>query len=205
MDLPPGCIIEGTKFVKCPQDFAGDFTIPVGIERVGVASFYFCKSLTGVHIPDGVNEIGWNAFRGCVSLTSVHIPDGCTRIGTSAFNSCDNLTSVRIPDGVTSIDSYAFGDCPALSSVHIPESVTVIAGCAFQGCDSLSVAIIPKTCDVAEDAFPASCKIFKGLAEYRTYLAKKLADERAGDGVEIVGMHTPQFDPPLDGSSGRDI
>jgi len=70
----------------------------------------------------------------------------------------------------------------------------------------LEYAIVPKTCHVAANAFPESCRTFNSLAEYRIHLAKKIAEDRAADGVEIVGMHAPDLEDGIEvGSGGRII
>jgi len=160
MDIPPGCVIEGTTFGHCPHRITGEFAIP-----------------------DGVTDIGHLAFASCAFLTSIHIPESVTKIDDSAFSACHSLASINIPEGVTEIGKWA-----------------------FSGCNKLTCLIIPKACSVAEHAFPPSCKIFKGsVAEYREHLVKNLVEERAGDGVDIVGMLAPTALNTVDSRCGRDI
>jgi len=96
-----------------------------------------------------------------------------------------------VPDGITRIGRGAFRGCSSLSSVHIPDSVGRIARDAFVECDQLAYALVPKACIIEADAFPESCEIFNDISEFRAQLAKTIADDRAHDGVEIVGMQQP--------------
>jgi len=143
-----------------------------------------CPKGIEVHfdVPDGVKEIGRESFAGCASLASIHIPEGCTHIGDWAFWACKALTNVRMPDSCEEIGTEAFGRC-----------------------ENLRAALVPETCNVGVYAFPDSCRIFDNIADYRRHLAGNLAEERASDGVEIVGMHAPQPEPSVDYRGGRDI
>ena len=182
MNLPPECKIEGTTFGHCPRGFASDFPIP-----------------------DGVTIIDTCAFFGCAKMSGVHIPDSVTRIGKFAFSGCTSLKDIQIPEGVTEIDDGAFEACRQITAVHIPNSVRRIGDEAFWECRKMAYAIVPETCSVGVDAFPPSCQIFNDISGYRTYLAQNLAEERAGDGVDVVGMHVPTEPISVDSRGGRDI
>jgi len=53
MNIPPGCDVTKTTFVRCPKNFLGAFAIPDGITRIADQAFEECEALASVHIPDG--------------------------------------------------------------------------------------------------------------------------------------------------------
>jgi len=175
-------LIEDGAILHCPDDFPGEFILPDGCTAIGRWAFHQCSVLTGIHIPDSVTTIDDRSFHGCSSLASVCIPD---RVGI--------------------IQSGTFAQCTSLSTVRIPAGCKTIEAGAFENCKSLSHVIVPEGCDVCKGAFPATCQIFRSAAEYRLHLAKEMAEEMVGDGVDIVGMHAPQIEQTVDSSGGRDI
>jgi len=182
MDVPPGCRIEGTTFERCPTNFVGEITVPEGIKTIGWRACWNCRDITVARLPNGVTEIGDEAFCNCASLTDINIPDGVIRVGSGTFAECSELTNIHIPPSVTTVDGGAFADC-----------------------EKLAYAIVPRGCTVSDTAFPPACKIFNSIFDYRAQLARKLANEMDGDGVDIVGMHSPLPEPSVDSRSGRDI
>ena len=121
---------------------ASSFTIPYGVESIGVCAFAFCANLTEILIPNSVTSIGNYAFYNCKILTEILIPDSVTSIGNSAFSGCSSLTEIVIPDGVTGIGSNAFAYCKTLTEIVIPDRVTSIGYSAFSGCSSLASVVI---------------------------------------------------------------
>ncbi|MDY4513050.1 MAG: leucine-rich repeat domain-containing protein [Paludibacteraceae bacterium] len=121
------------KFVCCPENYKGHYTIQEGVTSIGEEAFYCCFGLTSVTIPNSVTSIGKEAFYLCRRLTSVTIPNSVTSIGKEAFYRCRRLTSVTIPNSVTSIGNGAFEFCSGLTSVTIGNSVTSIGAFAFHG------------------------------------------------------------------------
>ena len=132
--------------------------IPDSVTSIGERAFFYCRSLTSIHIPDSVTSIGEEAFWGCKSLASLHIPDSVTSIGASAFSGCGSLTSIHIPDSVTSIGEGAFRGCESLTSIHISDSMTSIGDSAFYGCRSLTSIHIPDSVTSIGDSAFADCE-----------------------------------------------
>jgi len=205
MEIPPGCAIDGTTFARCDRSCTGEFSVPDGITAIDSWAFHRCSDLINIHLPASVTGIEVGAFSNCSSLASITIPNSVNTLGYWAFELCSSLASVNIPDGVRTIEAAVFRGCSSLTGVVIPSSVASIGASAFSGCTRMEYAIVPKSCDVAENAFPSSCKIFTDLAEYQIHLAKEIVAERAVDGVDIVGMHTPQQEPVVDSRCGRCI
>ena len=95
------------KFVRCPKNYKGHYTIQEGVTSIGEEAFYCCFGLTSVTIPNSVTSIGGAAFAGCSGLTSVTIPNSVTSIGNYAFNGCRYLKDVTISNHCH-IDAYSF-------------------------------------------------------------------------------------------------
>eukprot|EP00980_Cylindrotheca_fusiformis_P023705 scaffold10821_cov68-Cylindrotheca_fusiformis.AAC.1 len=62
-----------------------------GLERIGVAAFHSCESLTEVRIPSTVRVIDDDAFQSCSSLAKLILNEGLERIGSGSFCHCDSL------------------------------------------------------------------------------------------------------------------
>ncbi len=103
------------KLIHYPDTYQDDsYTIPEGIQIIGVGAIANSRSLTSIYIPDSVTFIGDSVFANCDALTSFTIPDSVTCLGDRVFASCDALTSITLPDSITSIGDEAFCNCPNL-------------------------------------------------------------------------------------------
>ncbi len=91
---------RGKTLVKCP-------------EKIGKTRYV---------VPDGVEKIDVAAFRRCGTLTSLVISNGVKTIEPEAFHYCAALTSIVISESVEAIDRYAFSYCPALQSIDVAEN-----------------------------------------------------------------------------------
>eukprot|EP00980_Cylindrotheca_fusiformis_P015767 scaffold4571_cov72-Cylindrotheca_fusiformis.AAC.2 len=110
-----------------------------GLERIGVAAFHSCESLTEVRIPSTVRVIDDDAFQSCSSLAKLIINEGLERIG-----------KVDIPSTVEGIDGWAFEYCIRLARPVLNEGVERIGRNAFCCCDSLTEVEIPSTVKVID-------------------------------------------------------
>ncbi len=96
------------------------------------------KTQKSYTIPDGVQTIGISAFEGCNNLSEIIIPISVQNIGDHAFRSCTNLVSITISDGVQTIGSFVFRDCTNLETVTIGKNVKVMGNYVFDNCTSLT-------------------------------------------------------------------
>ena len=125
-DHPALAVVDGALISKsdktlvcCPCASArSEYTVPQGIEVIGLSAFDGCSSLASVTLPDSVTFIGDLAFQSCSGLTSIALPDGITRIGFGTFSGCSHLSSIVLPDSVTDIGMYAFAYCDNLADVY---------------------------------------------------------------------------------------
>ena len=141
------------KFVRCPENYKGHYTIQEGVTSIGEEAFYKCSGLTSITIPNSVTIIGEDAFRGCSGLTSIIVEsgnttydsrNGCNAIIETATNTLVvGCQSTIIPNSVTSIGDGAFEGCSGLTSVTIGNSVTSIGEDAFDECDALQTIFVP--------------------------------------------------------------
>ena len=116
----------GATLIACPNGRTGSYSIPEGVETIGIEGFARCTKLTDVEFPESLTQIETQGFFNCVKLTDLELPKNLASIGVAAFAYCYDLTSVQFPEGLTLIDGEAFLDCPNLLSVTIPSGVTNI-------------------------------------------------------------------------------
>lgn len=114
-----------------------EFSVPLGVERIGDSVFHGCANLVSISLPDSVSAIGTAAFNGCTGLKEISIPSKVKIIGDSAFMSCSSLKSISLSEGLEMIEGSAFYRCASLTSILLPESVTSIGGWAFRDCSNL--------------------------------------------------------------------
>ena len=142
--LPQGLEkIEIYSFYECSK-LTGELVIPKSVTSIGSGAFYKCSGLTGkLELPEGLTSIGTHIFYGCSGFKGeLVIPEGLTCISQSAFHDCSGLTSLKIPESVTEIKQFAFASCTSLPSIEIPESVTKIENNIFQNCSGLKGELV---------------------------------------------------------------
>ena len=105
-------------FVYMPETYAGEYSIPDGIETIAGYAFEGCSQITSITVPESVTTIsGGYSFSGCSSLQSINIPEGVTYIGGGTFSGCSSLRYIEIPASVTQIAVSVFSNCTGLDSI----------------------------------------------------------------------------------------
>lgn len=129
------------------------YTIPEGVETIGVAALYDC-GLNEIKLPSSLSTLKRHAmsyndkltsidmsgtkivtldimtFAGCTALTDVKFPENLIEIGNGAFAECTSLAEVELPENLSIVGQNAFA-ATAMEKVVIPQSVTDIGYCAF--------------------------------------------------------------------------
>ena len=126
------------ELVKFTKPEATEYTIPDGVETIGIDAFGDYTNLKSITFPNSMTTIEDFAFDKCTNLENISIPDSVTYIGSNAFDKCTNLKNISIPDSVTYIGSNAFAGCKRFTDIIIPESLTYIGSFAFSNCTSLT-------------------------------------------------------------------
>ena len=193
-DHPVYEVVDGVLFnkiekslVSCPcAIIANGYTIPQGIEKIGIGAFWNCTSLIGITIPDSVTIIDEGAFYDCTNLTKITIPNSITSISNSMFFGCTSLKEVTIPDNVTIIDSWAFYGCTSLKEITIPDSIMIIGYSAFDGCTSLKKITIPDSVmTISYSAFDGCTSLTEIIVTRDSYAEKWFSN--AGYTVKYEG------------------
>ncbi len=154
--------------------------IPIGVEQIGYAAFYYCESLFDVTIPNSVQTIELGAFEGSQWLNNwlladdgdnfltvgngillaykgeggnISIPDGIRTIGAGCFSGNTSITGVSIPASVTTIGEDAFNGCSALATAELPEGLVQIEDRAFKNTGLNSVRIPSTVTGIGLGAF----------------------------------------------------
>lgn len=70
------------------------FTIPSTVNRMGVASFMYCKNLKSVTLPKSIKWIEQNNFAYCTNLETIVIPKTVTVVSSESFYKCNKLKVV---------------------------------------------------------------------------------------------------------------
>lgn len=132
-------------FVYMPETYAGEYSIPDGIETIAGYAFEDCSQITSITVPESVTTIsGGYSFSGCSSLQSINIPAGVTYIGGGTFSGCSSLRYVDIPASVTQIAANAFNGCSGLDSITSYATYPPMAeSTTFEGVATSIPVIIP--------------------------------------------------------------
>lgn len=157
---------SGTSLYICPLGKPGDYSIPDGVQEIGLGAFYNCNELTGIYIPSSLEFISEGGFYNCDKVVSIEVSEDnlyYSSFDGVLFNKAktalicfprDKRGSWTVPSGVKSIDFSAFASCDYLTSVTIPSGVESIGQIAFSNCDLLESVIIPNSVVSIElDAF----------------------------------------------------
>mgnify|MGYP000886697101 CR=1 FL=1 len=129
---------KGAKSLK-KVSFSNNVTV------IGDKIFFFCSSLTTIHLPQKLMTIGEDSFAGC-PLTSINFNEcmNLTHIGARSFSGYYDSTVLDLSNNtkLTSIGNQAFWACSKIIQVILPASVTEIGERAFDRCSELNYVII---------------------------------------------------------------
>ena len=134
--------IKNKTLLYVPKDIPAKYTIPDGMERIGMQGFFGCNKLEEVELPESIETIGTLAFGRCTSLKKIKFSNGLKTIGSRAFFGCEELKEIDLPKTLEMIGSYAFLYCSGLEEITIPEKVEHIESGAIR--DIKKVKLSPK-------------------------------------------------------------
>ena len=110
------------------------YTIPTGVEKIGIASFRNCAALKSVIMPNTVTAAYGGNFEGCSNLEEVRLSDNLIHLEAYMFRYCTNLKTISIPPAVKDLGEYTFHGCSSLRTLDLPASVTFIGDFSFKNC-----------------------------------------------------------------------
>lgn len=138
---------EGGQFELCEN--LESIILPNSLEKIGGATFNYCRALKGITIPASVTEMsylgGWY-----YGMTTITVAAGNTvydsRNNCNAVIETDTHTLISgcnktvIPDDVVAIGPFAFNAC-VTDPIAIPTSVTTIGRAAFSTCQFTEITL----------------------------------------------------------------
>ena len=116
------------------------YSIPNGIQKIGMDAFAYSSHLDKVVIPSSVTTMYGGVFAGCKNLEEVHLP-AIEVICASMFRDCEKLKSIDIPSSVHVIEEQVFWGCASLKVIDIPSSVEHIGSLVFGECNLDAIVI----------------------------------------------------------------
>ena len=128
-------------------------TVAEGCAGIPDMAFYSCQYITKINLPDSLEKIGIRSFYACRSLGEIAVPDRVKTISDDAFFGCENLVTLKLGASLEVIGMQAFYGCGAIKSVECPQSLKEIKASAFYGCKSLASVSLGGTEKVGRDAF----------------------------------------------------
>ncbi len=154
---------DKTKLLGYARDkIQSEYTVPDGVESIGMDAFYGCSFLT-ITIPKGVNNIE-RAFSYCKYLNITVDADNpnYSSVDGVLFNKdkteliayAKDGIQYTVPDSVTNICADAFAYCENLKNIIMKNSVTNIGDHAFYYCTALTNIVIPNSVmSIGDSAF----------------------------------------------------
>ena len=157
---------EGGQFDNCEK--LETITLPEGLEKIGEATFNYCRALKAINIPASVTDMsylgGWYEEMTTITVatgnTVYDSRGGCNAVIEIASNTLiSGCNKTVIPSTVTSIGDFAFNSC-VTDSIVIPGSVKTIGKSAFVNCKFTGVGLPASITSIDEAAF-AGCTNIK--------------------------------------------
>ena len=164
-----------TRFTK--------ITVPETVEKIGVASFSFCRALEEIEFSAGVRieKFSHGMFGESSELKAIKIPDSVTQIDGLCFSGCTSLSSVTFGSGLEVIGTRAFENCVSLESVVLPHTLTTLGNGAFYGAGLKGIDIPDSVCDTLTDGktvYGLGLGVFEGCVN--------LESAKIGKGIKVI-------------------
>ena len=99
--------------IKGKLAFDTDLLIKAGTTVLADIAFEHEEGLKSITLPEGLTRIGIGTFFGCYNLTEINLPGTVTSVGKYAFRNCESLTTINVADGkgiVYSENNVLYGD-----------------------------------------------------------------------------------------------
>lgn len=137
---------NGKKLVKYPSAIpATEYTIPSGVEEIGVGAFDHNPNLRVVNIPSSVTSIGKYAFWLNTELEQVNFSEGLVSTGEGIFTQCFKLNNVVLPSTMRHLGHELFYRNYALTNIQLNEGLETMGNYMFSECTALSDITYPST------------------------------------------------------------
>lgn len=127
---------DKTVLVSFPLNYAGNYSIPEGVEIIEDYAFHGCNRLRELTVPGSVKDMEC-AIQYCDALKTVIFSEGITELGYFVLSGCPSLYRIQLPNSLKTIYNYAFSDNDNLVSLILPAGVESIGPMAFSDCDNL--------------------------------------------------------------------
>lgn len=160
--IPSGVNVIGVGAFGRNQKLV-EIHLPPSVTRIEAGAFAGCSSLQEIHLQPGVESIGYGAFMQCKSLKSIVLPDTVRTLGASSFNGCEALTCIEISNALERIESETFMNCSSLIFVSIPDSVVFIGEHTFENCKELEAIKLPQRLEIVENNLFDNCETLRQI------------------------------------------
>ncbi len=191
---------DKTVLVDFPDEYAGSYSIPEGVEILEDSSFWNCNDLTELTVPGTVKTMEF-AIGYCESLETVTFLEGITKISSRALIGCSSLYRIQLPNSLKTIDHRAFSRNDGLTSLILPAGVEQIAASLVLDCNNLQqLTILNPECEVydAGTGIMLSLPVGSVICGYAGSTAQTIAEEFGYSFLEIP-------DAPLSGTCGEEL
>jgi hypothetical protein len=140
------------------------------INKLGIRTFYKCKSLTSITVPDTVSILDSECFYGCLNLKSITIGSNVTYLGPRCFKNCALLFptgQLNIPSSVKIIEEECFEYCISLISINFGinnlsnltnnSNIKKLGNRCFIDCQKLVSVILPSNLTIIGESCFKNC------------------------------------------------
>ena len=121
-------------------------TLNEGLTELGVAAFYYCRSITEINLPSTLKVIDDQAFYYCRGISDITLPASLEKIGEQAFYYCSDITSVNMPESIKYIGEYAFYSASLDCDIVLGANLETVGYGAFYYCDNINFFVKASSC-----------------------------------------------------------